>query len=106
MSFNRKTRAYQLRVKTLAKQFEYPKIRRSEEDSQYRAMTFDEIIAAQPQGTPRCLIEDALAYVVEDAQNLARSFQEQHLRQQALATAAAEKLKDVQRPKIQLVRVV
>lgn len=105
MSYNRKTKTYQLLVKKLAKQFEYPKIRRTGKDGDYRAMTYDEIIADQPHGTPRYLIEDALAHVVEDAQKLADSYHQQSLRQQALATAAAEKLRDVQRPKIQLVRV-
>lgn len=104
MSYNRRTKAYQSRVKKLAKDFEYPP-RTPTEDGKSRHMTFDEIIAAQPDGTPRYLIEDALSLLARESLALKRYAEKDALRYQAVADKASSKLIEVKKPKLSLVGV-
>lgn len=101
MSFNRNTKAYWLRVKKLSKEFRYPPGRTVE--GHYRQTTIDEIIAEQPNGTPRRLIEDALKMMAEDCRRYARYSEESAVRDHAKAEAAINKLEQIRKPKISLV---
>ncbi|KRA59010.1 MULTISPECIES: hypothetical protein [unclassified Rhizobium] len=102
MSYNRRTKAYQSRVKRLAKDFEYPP-RTPTEDGKSRHMTYDEIIAAQPDGTPRYLIEDALSLLARESLALKRYAEKDALRYQAVADKASSKLIEIKKPKLSLV---
>lgn len=102
MSLNRNTKAYWSRVKKLAKEFRYPPGRTV--DGKYRQTTMDEIIAEQPNGTPRRLIEDALEMVAEDSRRFARYSEESAVRDHAKAEAAINKLEQIRKPNISIVR--
>ncbi len=104
MSYNRRTKSYRRLVKKLAKQFEYPpRIQLAVGVS--RHMTYDEIIAAQPDGTPRHLIEDALSLLSRESLSLKQYAENDAQRYQALADKATRTLVEVQKPKLRLVGV-
>lgn len=101
MNFNRKTKTYRLRVKKLAKAFRYPP--RKQIDGVSRHMTFDEIIADQPEGTPRYLIEDALRFLAQECRRHGRYAEEEAIREKGLEEFAMKKLEQIKKPKLQLV---
>ncbi|MGO4135145.1 hypothetical protein ACEQ6A_11355 [Rhizobium brockwellii] len=70
MSLNRKTKAYQKRVKRLAGRFHAPPFLNR------RPMTIDEIWAYYEPGSPEYLFRDALSYLADDLQEAGDSFKE------------------------------
>lgn len=99
MSYNRKTKAYRLRVKRLASHLIYP----GWNEKADREMTVDETFAAREPSAPRYLFEDAVRHAIEACRSSEESYrlssEEYHERAENFETH----LQGIKRPALRIV---